>query len=416
MKVSTDKYGIKKTWEKYLEHIVTLILAAGFSSRMQQQFKPLLPLTFTWPYEKTISALETLIQVHVTSGIRHIFVVSGQRETASLTQHVAQIKKKLPSKYHVYVAHNPNAQQGMFSSICLGLKTIQEHPSAKLCSHVCIQPVDIPLVRSCTIQKLIQAKNITPKAILIPTYKEHSGHPPLIPALYIKNIMEYTGAQGLRGALQALPQKTIPTCDSHMLLDMDTPLDYAIIQKKARIQHILKPQEALELLHCLHTAPKGLAHAQSVAQIATALAKKYLQQYGPKRMDVNLTKVGALLHDMCKQKPQHEQAAGVALRNLGFAALAPLVEEHNDCALDASTPVSEKELIYLADKYVFGSSFIPLTERFMQKLALYGHIPEACLAIHARLARAKTMNERVSKELGLDVALLAQQVLLEKKW
>ncbi len=379
---------------------------------MQGLFKPLLPLRSVWPHPKELSALESIIQTHAHNGIEHIFVVTGQRESAALTQHVTEIQARLRGKQKLYLVSNPQAERGMFSSVCEGLHAIQHSNILKQCSHCFIQPVDIALVRACTLQFLMQASRTQPHSVLIPTYKGRTGHPPLIPLAFIEQILNHNGDKGLQGALEHLPQATIATADSHMLLDMDTVQDYTLLQKKALQHHLLTPAEAVELLHCLNLPPLGLAHAQGVANVATAFAKAYTRRALPNtHIHIGLTKTGALLHDMCKQEKQHEQAAGKALRQLGLGALAPLVEEHNDCQLAADAPVSEKELIYLADKYVRGKWFIPLAQRFEQKLEMYAHVPEACIAIRARLGRAKAMEQRVAQELGITPATLAQQVL-----
>ncbi len=389
-------------------NIAALILAAGFSTRMQGLFKPLLPLQFSWAQRQELSALECLIKLYSTCGIKHIFVVIGQKEPQALSDHISEITKKIPH-INIHIVQNPDACRGMFSSICEGLMVLQEQMPRV--SHCFINPVDIPLIRQCTIQNLLHAKNSYPEHILIPSYKDEKGHPPLLPTKFIPKILGHSGENGLQGAFNKLTAQSVKTADSHMLLDMDTTSDYAILQNKAQSQHILNPDEALELLHCLNVPQKGLDHAKAVASIAREFAKAYAAQSVHPHIDIELTTSGALLHDMCKQDPKHEQAAGKALRQMGFPALAPLIEEHNDCSLDASKAVSAKELIYLADKYVFGKDFVPLTQRFEQKLQQYGHIPEASLAINARMNRAKAMEARVRLEINIEPANIAKEVL-----
>ncbi len=393
-------------------YLATIILAAGFSTRMQGLFKPLLPFRFTWPKEHTLTALEQLIQMHFHGGVSHVFVVGGQRENEALATTICTWQKKLRDKQKLSLVTNPDAQCGMFSSVCHGIRAVQQTFARTSQGHVFIHPVDIPLVRICTMQKLLQAQKQHPHAILIPSYGGQSGHPPLIPSEYMPAIVKYDGEQGLQGALNSMPTQLIATADSHILLDMDTQEDYARLQKKALGQHILQAEEALKLLHCLNVPPKGLAHARAVASVAITFAKAFKEQQGEaSRINTNLTHVGALLHDMCKQEERHEVAAGKALREMGLGALAPLVEEHTDCQLAEDAPITEKELIYLADKYVYGKSPIPIEERFTQKLHFFAHIPEAGIAIKARLARAKTMEKRLRAEIGKDPFSLAQKAL-----
>ncbi len=393
-------------------YLATVILAAGFSTRMQGLFKPLLPFTFSWPREHTLTALEQLIQLHLHNGVEHIFVVAGQRENEAIATVISTCQAKIRTKQKLTLIINPDAQRGMFSSVCYAIQAMEHAFSHNPQGHFFIHPVDIPLVRACTLQRLLQAQEQHPHAVLVPSYRGQSGHPPLIPSEYIPSIIEHDGTQGLQGAFNSLPMQLIATADSHVLLDMDTKEDYTLLQEKALYQHILQPEEALELLYCLKVPPKGLAHAQAVATVVTSFAKALKKQQGEKsKICIHIAQVGALLHDMCKQEERHEVAAGKALRNMGLGALAPLVEEHNDCQLDAHAPITEKELIYLADKYAFGKTPVAIEQRFAQKLQFYAHMPEACIAIKARFARAKAMEKRLSHEIGQDTFTLAQQAL-----
>ncbi len=390
-------------------NIASIVLAAGFSSRMQGLFKPLLPLHFPWPKPRDICALEHIIEQHIYCGVQSIFVIIGPHKNTEITKYITKLQNASRRKNKVHLVQNPEAKQGMFSSVCKGLQAITSHKNTF--THFFVHPVDIALVRYCTLQKLIQSKDIYKDKVLIPSYQGKSGHPPLIPTLFIKKILAHSGEQGLQGALANFSKQAIATPDSHILLDMDTKHDYKIMQEKSLRQHLLQPDEAWELLHTLEIPEKGLAHAQSVAQVAKGFAKQYTIKYDNYNIDLSTTEVGAILHDMCKFEPRHEQAAAAALCKMGLSALAPLVAQHNDCQLAEHLPISEKELIYLADKYVYGSELIPLKERFAQKLELYAHIPEAIIAIKARLTRAQIMEKRVHHELGINPFTLAQQAL-----
>ncbi len=390
-------------------NIASIILAAGFSSRMQGLFKPLLPLDFSWPKPKKLNALESLIQLHISCGIKSIFVVIGTHQNESIIKHIEELQSNPSYENKIHLVQNNDAKYGMFNSVCKGLQALKAYP--KHFSHFFMHPVDIALVRYCTLQKLIQAKSDFKDTVLIPSYQAKRGHPPLIPTIFIEQILAHNGEHGLQGVLKNFAIQEICTADSHVLLDMDTSHDYEVMQQKALRQHLLEPQEAWELLHCLGIAQKGLAHAKSVAKVAVNFASQYTVKFNNYPIDIQVTEVGAILHDMCKFEPRHEQAAAEALCNMGLHALAPLVAKHNDCQLPDHLPISEKELIYLADKYVYGSELISLEERFIQKLDFYAHIPEAVMAIKARLARAQKMEKRVACELNIHPFALATEAL-----
>ncbi|MDD4702054.1 MAG: HD domain-containing protein, partial [Desulfovibrio sp.] len=114
--------------------------------------------------------------------------------------------------------------------------------------------------------------------------------------------------------------------------------------------------------------------------------------------DPDLALAGGLLHDICKNEKKHEAAAGRLLRSLHLPVMAHLVEDHRDLALPDNQPLTERELIFLADKYCYGSSFVPVRQRFEQKLEIFGG--DAAEAIKGRMGRALALEARLACELG----------------
>ncbi len=372
------------------KRIAVLILAAGFSTRMTTGFKPLLPITF--PYGEC-TALAALVRLYRSMDIYPLVVINTQHDNVHSTQALVAEAERLE------IAHIVNAQpeRGMFSSVCVGLSALTSAAFlGDTCEYCFVHPVDIPLVRPCTIHALLAARTQHTQHVLLPTYMEEEGHPPLIPLAHFSAICAWHGEQGLRGALQNLSVCHVPTADANVLLDMDTPDDYALVCARAPRWHVLEPEEALELLHCCHVPERGIAHAMAVGRVAACFAQA-CHTSGYMSVDVALAHSGGLLHDICKGQAQHEYQGGQYLRSLGFTTLAPLVEEHRDCILDATAPITEKELVYLADKYVCGSRIVPITERFAQKLTQYGHDAAAYAAIIGRRDRALYVEQRLAQ-------------------
>lgn len=364
--------------------IAALILAAGFSSRMETGYKLLLPL-------HQGHALDCLARLY---GEFPVTAVSGQREGEAVAREAARLGWAR--------VHNPQAGRGMFSSVCAGLEAM----ALTGAEHCFLHPADIPLVRPCTLHLMLEEARRFPDTVLIPTFKGQEGHPPLLPCARISAILAWTGEGGLRGALAHLPIRRVPVPDSNILLDMDTEADYAEARLRAGRQHLLEPPEAEELLRCRALAPNIAAHVRVVARVAVAFAKAL-------GLDPLLTESGALLHDMCREESAHGRAAARELRALSLPRLAELVEEHTDCSLPDSAPFSEKEIIYLADKYVSEDQVSTLRERFAPKMELYANKPKALAAARARLARAEAMEQRLARELKeapLELARRAVQV------
>jgi CTP:molybdopterin cytidylyltransferase MocA len=373
-----------------------LILAAGFSTRMHKGFKPLLPLPFA---DGERSALENLARLYAEAGIERIFVVGGQRQG----EDVAAEARRLGLVY----VQNPDAERGMFSSVRAGLEAVGASGAGCF-----VHPADIPLVRLYTLRVLLAEAEKHSDVVLVPLFKGEEGHPPLLPAARLPAILAWQGENGLRGALGRLPCRHVPVADKNILLDMDTDGDHAEVCGRAGRFHILEPEEAEEFLRCLAVETRGMAHARAVGLVAKKFALAC--NAAGVALDPLLAEAGGLLHDMCKGQAQHERAAGEELRRLGLPAMARIVEEHRDCALADDAPVTEREIIYLADKYVYGDRLVSLQERFGRKLELFSGEVGACEAIRGRLARAEAMEQRLRRETGALPFELARDAL--KEW
>ncbi|MDR2502296.1 MAG: nucleotidyltransferase family protein [Oscillospiraceae bacterium] len=181
-------------------HISALILAAGFSSRMGA-FKPLLPVVGLPAIRKTVDS---------ASPARNIVVVTGHRR--------AELERALSATPAVCV-FNSSYSDGMFSSLQTGLAALPDNTDAFF-----MLPGDCCAVASSTLSALIAAYS---GEIIYPKYLGRRGHPPLVPARHIAGLLAYCGADGARGYLSAQPCSALETDDPGILLDMDTPEDYA---------------------------------------------------------------------------------------------------------------------------------------------------------------------------------------------
>lgn len=413
--------------------------------------KALLPLPLGAAGE-FCSALEGLARLFRQLGIEHISVVTGWH---------AESIEPAAQALGLAVVRNPRPEEGMFSSVCTGLSALTAGDPALAETPVLVQPVDVPLVRPMTIQALLEAHASDPGSVLVPTFAGQEGHPPLLPARHLAHVLhhERTGAEnGLRGALESLPVRHIPVADGCMLPDMDRPEDYERMRLLALRRDVLRPDEALELLR-LHEVPeRGVRHGRAVGTVAAALAKALAEvrrtknsvlegvtvpnperesgresergsgrdsrrgadcgacrnsapAFGPDSgpdtgiapgfdlgLDPDLALAGGLVHDICKGEKGHEVAAGRLFRHLHLPLMAHLVEDHRDLTLPDDQPITERELVFLADKYCYGGNFVPVRQRFEQKLETFG--AEVAQAIRGRMERALAMEARLARELG----------------
>jgi CTP:molybdopterin cytidylyltransferase MocA len=363
-----------------------VILAAGLSSRMAGPLKPLLPLA-------GMTALARLADTFRQAGVDQILVAGGHRH-----QEIAAEAGRLGIQF----VHNPAYASGMFSTVAAALAALPP------CRRLLLTPADVPLFRPATVVRLLERAEAPDAApALYPTFAGQRGHPPCLDAALIPAILAYGGDGGLRAALADAPSEELAVADALILADMDTRQDYAALAILAGRSDIPTPAEAEALLAIEAVPPQGLAHARGVAAVAVALARS-LNAAGA-ALDLELTEAAALLHDVAKGRPHHEAEGGRLLDALGFSRAAAIVAAHRDIDLPAEAPLTEREIVYLADKFVHGSRLVSVADRFGHKLTLFADDPEAVAAITRRRHNALAVLARVSQGLAQPLdAVLAQ--------
>jgi molybdenum cofactor cytidylyltransferase len=355
-----------------------IILAAGFSSRMGE-FKPLMQLG-----DKTL--LGHCAAAFRQAKIRTIVVVTGHRHPE-----VEALARRLDLR----CIHNPDHAQGMYSSIRTAVRRLPKVDGFFLL------PVDIPLVRPATLAALAAA--FDGKTVVLPQFAGASGHPPLLPVHLIPAILAHDGQGGLQALLKsrkAKEIKTLPVWDKGILLDADTPEDFAVLADRLPRLAIGERAEALALAGLL-LPEKGLAHGLAVARVAEALGLE-LNHHGVD-LDGDILHNCALLHDIAKGSHRHEAAGAKVLVGLGLGRLAEIVAAHKDTLPPASGLLSEKEVVCLADKLVRGQYRVPVRRRFLEKLELYADNKAACRAIETRMANALALQDMAEKVTGKSI-------------
>jgi molybdenum cofactor cytidylyltransferase len=188
-------------------HVATIVLAAGYSSRTGDAFKPLLKLG-------GCTLLERAITAHLDAGIPDVRIVVGYRR-----DEVSEAVKHLGTR----IVINPNFDKGMFSSVQAGVASLESEVQAFF-----IMPVDIPLVEAATIRSILDSYNRNCHGITYPMYKGRKGHPPLIARKYISEIMGSPAPEGLRGILSSheAEANSVEVDDEAILWDIDMLEDY----------------------------------------------------------------------------------------------------------------------------------------------------------------------------------------------
>jgi len=188
-----------------------LILAAGLSTRMEG-FKPLLRIGSKRLIEHAIALFDAC-------GIPSVTVV-GHR-SSELVPAINQTSSR--------IVYNRHYRDGMFSSIQCGVKELSTYQAFFLL------PVDIPLVRPDTIEKLLAAReNNENMLVYYPEFHSRKGHPPLISTRLIPEILGYDGPGGMRGLLHKCANSSMAVMvdDQFVTRDADTREDLSYLQQQ----------------------------------------------------------------------------------------------------------------------------------------------------------------------------------------
>ena len=183
--------------------ICAVIAAAGLSSRMGE-FKPLLPLDGS-------SVIRRCARNLLDAGAEELVVVTGHRG--------AEIAAELAG-LGICIAENPDyASTQMFDSLRIGMRALSGP-----CEKLLLTPGDVPWVSPELIGALLEAD----ADFVCPRCGGRRGHPVVLAGRLIPALLEYSGEDGLRGAVEALGLSTafVETPERGVTLDLDTPEDY----------------------------------------------------------------------------------------------------------------------------------------------------------------------------------------------
>jgi molybdenum cofactor cytidylyltransferase len=189
-----------------------VILAAGESARMGTP-KQLLSLDGQ-------PLLVRAIDAALASAAWPVVVVLGAHE-----EKIRPVLARLP----VLVADNPAWPEGMASSIRVGVTTLQQFSRALDAAFVAL--CDQPAFSAATIAQLVAAQRSTGRSIVAARYAGRQGAPALFLREHFETLMHLTGEEGARALLNDSPARVAAVDLPALALDLDTPADYAALQK-----------------------------------------------------------------------------------------------------------------------------------------------------------------------------------------
>ena len=355
------------------------------------EYKPLLSLGGG-------TVVSASIDLFRAQGVERVFVVA-RKQTGELAQAVRAAGAE--------PVQNPNFEQGMYSSVLAGVRALPDDVDAFF-----MLPVDIPLVLPRTVVRLMKTFEETRPTILYPRFLGKRGHPPLIGREVIPAILAHDGRGGLRTVLNQFEDRAadLDVADFGVGFDLDHPADYERAKPVYGRQFPLPMEcEQLWAMHGVHE--HIVAHCRAVAHVAVALAQALNATHPAYSLHVGLVLGAALTHDIGKGTKRHEAVGGEILDGHGFPAAAEIVRAHFDTALPPDEPITEREIVFLADKLVRCSSPVPLRDRYLEKVEMYANEPGAKEAILGRMNRADGLRARFDREAGVAAEQLAVEAL-----
>jgi len=187
--------------------VVTLILAAGTSSRMGR-VKQLLSI-----HEKT------LLQHTIDLSMK----IKSTKTLCILGAHANEIIHKVDFKSVEYII-NKNHKLGLSSSIISGIKHLQKEKTPF--DGLLILLADQPAIKAAYFHEMMELFLKEQKKIIASNYENGLGVPAIFPALFVKDLLKIKGDKGAKEFLQKNKNKTLFPQASVNLLDIDTPKDY----------------------------------------------------------------------------------------------------------------------------------------------------------------------------------------------
>lgn len=359
----------------------TVIISAGYSSRMGD-FKPLLKFG-----EKT--ALEVLVETYIQCGIEDIVVVLGYR-----AEDIIEKLRHLKVKWTI----NEDYKDGMYSSIKVGIMKIDKDSIGFF-----LNPVDIPIIKTSTIESLKLEYSKGEKDIIYPVFNGRRGHPPLISSIYIKHILEdSSSSHGLKGLLSLYEKSSseVSVIDFGIVKDMDTPADYKELKEYFKLRYVPTVDECSAIWNRYELPLNIIEHCKAVADVACDISNTLLEKEC--NIDLNKIKAAALLHDIGRLEKKHEEAGAKILRNLGYDEIADIIKVHMNISSDIqnNSYITEKEIVYLADKLVLDKNIVPLEERFKKSLDKYENNPEVLKKIRLRFKNCEIIIDKIKRITG----------------
>ena len=368
------------------DRYAAIILAAGRSSRLGW-FKPLVPLGGETLVERAVSLFRA-------AGLSEILVVVGHR---------GRELRPVLRKAGVRIIENAGFQEGMLSSVSAGVRGLGSARAAFF-----VLPVDVPLVRNWTVRRLLAVHEERPGSIAHPCFCGRRGHPPLIPSDLVDAILGGPAAGGLRAVLVRHEERAVgvEVPDRNILFDVNSPAQCEELVHRFRRYAIPTRDECEVLLTSAYgVSEKAMSRSRLVERAARTLGQALCQ--AGERLDAGLISAGAMLHDIARGR-QNDIGARI-LDEMGFSPVAGVVAAHTDMGVEESAPISEWEVVYIANKLVEGDRRVSLDRRSQSETERFAEDADALRDGGMGWQKAVAVKDRLERRLGRSLDAVLQE-------
>ena len=194
-------------------HLVTLILAAGSSSRM--------------------GSIKQLLSINGKTLLQHTLDLSTKIKSTKtlcvLGAHAEEIMQKVDRKNVEFII-NKNHKLGLSASIISGIEYLQKEKIPF--DGLFILLADQPAIKQDYYDEMMRLFNEKRTKIIASNYGNTLGVPAIFPAIFTNDLLQITGDKGAKEFLQKNKRRTLSPQTLVNLLDIDTPKDYKNFIKK----------------------------------------------------------------------------------------------------------------------------------------------------------------------------------------
>ncbi len=187
-----------------VERLAAVILAAGGSTRMDGQSKPLVEF-------QGITLIRRAVNMATQAGLSPVIVVTGYRSD--------QVVSSLDG-LDVEVVENMDWETGQSTSVRAGIRQLGDR-----CGAAIFMLVDQPFVSVELLEALIKQYQTIFAPIIAPMVDDKRSNPVLFDRVTFDELSELEGDTGGRAILGHFDHTWLPWLDKRILMDIDTPED-----------------------------------------------------------------------------------------------------------------------------------------------------------------------------------------------